>query len=264
MCCAETTLIPYRVPMATMTPLPPHQSHLGTFPRLLFALNAVCAWIGLSIGTTSSALALYDYPHTDPNLFGFNTSPIGRLIDTYSYFTIWSNLIVAIVMTILVFAPNRGRIFKVLHLDALMMITVTGILYWMLLAATSTSIGIDRIGNLFDHTITPVITIVIWLIVGPRNWIRWWMVFAALILPIVWAAYTVIRGTMLNTWPYPFLNVAKYGMPAVLTTIGAIAVFGLLIGFIYYGIDLLLSRKARASQRAADAEAATPAPTPAV
>ena len=69
--------------MATMTTLPPHQSHLGTFPRLLFALNAICAWIGLAIGTTSSALALYDYPHTDPNLFGFNTSPIGRLIDTY-------------------------------------------------------------------------------------------------------------------------------------------------------------------------------------
>jgi hypothetical protein len=238
--------------MATITPLPPHQSHLGTFPRLLFALNAVCAWVGLITGTTSSLLGLYKYPQTDPNVFGFNNGPIGRLVDTYSYFTIWSVAVVAIVMTVLAIAPNRGRIFKVLHLDALMMITVTGILYWMLLSAGSQSQGIDRIGNLFDHTLTPIVTVVVWLIVGPRNWIKWWMVFAALILPIVWAAYTIVRGTVLSSWPYPFLNANKYGLSAVLTTIVEIAIFGMLIGFIYFGIDRLLGRKARSSQKAAD------------
>lgn len=236
---------------APVESLPAHRAHEGVFPRILFAFNAICAWIGVGIGTIASGLGLYRYEIAE-NMLGNNTSAIGRIIDTYSYFTIWSNVIVAIVMTVLAISPaNRGKIFKVLRLDSLVMITVTGILYWMLLAAGSQSQGIDRIGNVFDHTITPIVTVVVWLLVGPRNWIRWWMVPAALIIPVIWAAYTLIRGSVINAYPYPFLNVAKYGLPSVLTTIGAITVFGVILGLIFWGVDALLSGKARRSERAA-------------
>ena len=221
------------------------------FPQLLFALNAIFAWTGVIIGTITSGFHMYDYTYTDPHVFGANTSAVGRLIDDYSYFTIWSNLLVAIVMTILAVKPEpHGVIMRVLRLDSVVMITVTGILYWALLAANSQSQGIDRIGTLFDHTLTPILTVVVWLLVGPRNWIRWWTPFAALIIPIVWAAYTLVRGNIVGVYPYPFLNVDKYGLPAVLTTIGMIAVFGLVLGYVCWGLDLLLGRKARAAASA--------------
>lgn len=238
--------------MATTT-LPPHQAHLGTLPRLLFALNAISAWVGVGVATAASSLGLYRYDVTDPNLFQPSDSAIGRLVNSYSYFTMWSNVAVAIVMTILVFAPARGRIFQVFRLDALLMITVTGIIYWGMLAANNKSQGIDIIGNLFNHSITPILTVLIWLVAGPRNWIRWWTPLAALILPIVWAAYTLVRGAAINQYPYPFLNVAKYGLSSVLVTIVMIAIFGLVVGYVYYGIDLLLSGKARRSAAAAAA-----------
>ena len=246
--------IPYGVGMSSTETLPAHQQHLGTLPRLLFALNAVCAWIGVGISTYSSAAGLYRYDVTNPNLFQSSDTPIGRLTNSYSYFTMWSNLTVAIVMTILVIAPNRGRIFQVFRLDALLMITVTGVIYWGMLAATNTSQGIDRVGNLFNHSITPILTVVIWLIAGPRNWIRWWTPLAALILPITWAVYTLVRGAAINQYPYPFLDVAKYGLASVMVTIVMIAIFGLVVGYVYYGIDYALSGKARKA-KAASAQA---------
>jgi len=243
--------------MATTVPLPPHQAHLGTLPRLLFALNAICAWIGVGLSTYASGLGLYRYDQTDPNLFQQADSALGRLVNSYSYFTMWSNLTVAIVMTILVVAPNRGRIFQVFRLDALLMITVTGIIYWGMLAANNKSQGIDILGNLFNHSITPILTVLIWFVAGPRNWIRWWTPLAALVLPIAWAVYTLVRGALINQYPYPFLNVAKYGLSSVLVTILMIAIFGLVIGYVYYGIDRLISGKARRSAAAAESVAET-------
>ena len=250
--------------MTTTTSTPPlaaHESHQGTFPRILFAFNAVVAWIGVGVSTASSGLGLYRYDVTDPNMFQPSGSSLGRLLNSYSYFTMWSNVTVAIVMTILAIAPHRGRVFRVFRLDALLMITVTGIIYWGLLASGNNSQGIDVIGNVFNHSITPVVTVVVWLLVGPRNWIRWWTPLAALGLPIAWAAYTMVRGALISQYPYPFLNVVKYGLSSVLVTIVMIAIFGLVIGYLYYGLDLLLSGKARRSAAATGTAAATePAP----
>ena len=254
-------MIPYRGWMATITPTPTlaaHESHHGTFPRLLFALNAACAWVGLLIGTYSSALGLYDYPHPDPNLLGNNSSALGRLIDTYSYFTILSVLLVAVIMTILAIKPSgHGRVFKVLRLDTLVMISVTGIIFWALLAGFYTPLGIDVISNVFDHTITPVVTIVVFLLVGPRNWIRWWIIPAAIVLPLVWVLYTLVRGSFIHAYPYGFLSVSNWGLPSVLKTTLFILLFGIFLGLIYWGIDALLGRRARASQALVDAASAT-------
>ena len=217
----------------------------SAFPRILFAINALFAYTGVVIGTITSGFSMYNYPLSDPHVFGNNSSSVGRLIDHFSYFTIWSNLVVAIVLTILAIRPEpHGVVVRVLRLDSVVMITVTGILYWALLAASADNQGLDRIGNLFDHTLTPILTVVVWLVVGPRRWIRWWTPIAALIVPIVWAAYTLIRGAVINAYPYSFLNVAKYGLASVLTTIVMIAVFGLVLGYVCWGIDRLIAGKA--------------------
>jgi hypothetical protein len=133
------------------------------------------------------------------------------------------------------------------------MITVTGIVYWVLLAPTSNPQELNRITDLLFHTLVPIFTVVVWLVVGPRDWIRWWMIFAALIVPLLWAVYTLVRGSIINAYPYDFINVSKYGLGPVLTTIGDILVFGVIVGFIYWAVDLLLSRKARQARLAAEA-----------
>ena len=49
---------------------------------------------------------------------------------------------------------------------------------------------------------------------------------------------------MIGAYPYDFFNVVKYGYTAVLINVVGIAVLGLVISFIYMGIDRLLQRRA--------------------
>lgn len=249
--------------MSSDAATPAHESHLDGYPRLLFGLNALAAWSGIVLQLVITGSDMYRYTSTDPNLLGNNTSAVGRLIDMFSYFTILSNLTVAIVMTILALRPRTsGRVFKVLRLDALVMITITGLLYALLLAASANNQGLQSVASAIEHDIVPILTVVVWLLVGPRDWIRLWMIPASLILPLAWAAYTLVRGAVINAYPYPFLNVAKYGLSSVVITILEIAVVGIVFGLVFWGIDRLLGRGARASRAAAE-EATAPTDVPA-
>ena len=77
-----------------------------------FALNAALAWAGLAVSLTLDVLGTYPttvtvashYGYAVPDGFAGSTQ---RVADWVSYFTIWSNLTVAIVMTVL--ALGRAR-----------------------------------------------------------------------------------------------------------------------------------------------------------
>ena len=52
---------------------------------------------------------------------------------------------------------------------ALLMITMTMILYHLLLAASQSPQGLHAVSNILQHYITPIVTIIVWLLVGPRG-----------------------------------------------------------------------------------------------
>ena len=57
-----------------------------------------------------------------------------RVIQTLSYFTIQSNILVLVVAISLVIDPDRdGRLWRVLRLDALLGITITGLVFDLVL-----------------------------------------------------------------------------------------------------------------------------------
>jgi len=64
-------------------------------------------------------------------------------------------------------------------------------------------------------------------------------------LPIVWAIFALVRGTVINAYPYGFLDIDKHGLGTVIITVIAIAIFGVIISAIYLGLDRLLSLKKR-------------------
>ncbi|MAN32687.1 MAG: hypothetical protein CL410_00065 [Acidimicrobiaceae bacterium] len=102
--------------------------------------------------------------------------------------------------------------------------------------------GVDVIVNALKHYIVPALTVIIWLFFGPRGQITFASIFTALVVPITWALYTLIRGEFIAAYPYPFLNVIAYGLPTVLMNIAGVAAFGILLGLIFWGIDRLLAR----------------------
>ena len=218
--------------------------------RNAYVLLAVVAWAGVLLGLVITLADLYPSNLTNATLIGGPGSVgqgfLGRLIDYLSYFTHWANIVAAVVATSLARDPGRrGRVFDVLALDALVMIAVTGLVYNLLLAPVAPpQRGLEAPSNLLQHVITPLLAIIVFAIWGPfRRW-TWRTPFAALLIPLAYAAWTLVHGAVVTAYPYGILNVADYGYAAVLTTLAEIVVLGIVLGYAFLGIDRLRSRRA--------------------
>lgn len=224
-------------------------SSVTSTTRRWFLLNAVIAWLGLSVQLVVTALGLYPNTDGDQHLFGpGNTSgaagAVGRVLDFLSYFTIWSNIIVAITVTMLALRPQRDdQLMRVLRLSALLMITVTGLVYAIVLAPTNNPQGWAYVADRLLHMVTPLLTLIVFAAVGPRRWFSLRIVRFSLVIPAIWLVFALIRGAVIDAWPYPFMIVATLGYPRVFANIVGVLVVALVVATLLWGIDRLLSRR---------------------
>lgn len=235
--------------------------------QALFWINAAAAWFGVLVSFTLNISGHY-VDQVDPtkstilgNVAGGIDTPLERFLDWITYFTILSNILVAVVVTLLAIRPGLftrtdgvGVLWRTLRLDSLLMITITGIVYNLLLAAGNKS-GWDLVSNTMLHMVTPLLTLIVWIIAGPRGLITIRVIGLSLLLPIVWAAFALVRGAVVGAYPYPFLDVSSNGMASVLIFILVIVVVAVGLAFLLMGIDAVL----RATLRIGTASAA-PAP----
>ena len=73
-----------------------------------------------------------------------------------------------------------------MRMDSLVMISITGLIYAIVLAPEAQVEGLEVIGNTLKHMIVPVMTVALWLIVGPRRQVTFASVFTAIVIPITW------------------------------------------------------------------------------
>lgn len=217
--------------------------------KLLYGVTALSAAIGFVIQFVINLFDLVPYDNIYPTLLGGHApglpGAIGRLTDSLSYFTIWSNLVVAGVMFLLYRNPSRDSYrFRVLRLDSVLMITVTGVVYHILIQPYYPPVSWNVYSDIFLHTITPILAVLVWLIIGPRGWVNLKIVFASLIIPIIWLGYTLLRGEVINKYPYDFLDVITLGYLPVLITVIVLITVGLIIALFYLLLDKLLTKKA--------------------
>lgn len=202
---------------------------------LVAVLNAIDAY-----GPATTAPEGHVYGANPPGLAGV----IGRLADHVSYFTEWSNVVVALAFGLIAWRrgqPTHWR--RVLLLSALLMITVTAIVYRVLLAPTQVVQGWSVLTNPWQHIVVPVLAVGVWAIWGPRGWVSLRLVPWALLIPVGWIAWVLLRGLAVAAYPYAFVDARTHGYARVFTTIGAILVFALAVAALYWAIDVLLRRR---------------------
>jgi hypothetical protein len=218
--------------------------------KRLFGINAFIAWLGYGMVQVVNILGLV--PQTTPydpgsNLFGGHpegiAGAIGRVFDSHGYFTTWSNIMVAVTLTALYLNPERtGRFFSSLRNTGLLMITMTMVLYHLLLAGVANPQSWYALTNLLQHYITPIITIAVWAAAGPRSRFPFSHTFTVFIIPITYLVYTLVHGAIASVYPYGFFNVIKYGYASVLMLMGGVIVGGYVVALVYYGVERLRSR----------------------
>jgi hypothetical protein len=213
--------------------------------RLLYALTALSAAVGTVLAFILAAVGTEIHSFEKPGLFDdAGQNALGRLADLASYFTEWSNVLVAVVFALLAIrTAGRGRLMQVLLFDALLMIIVTGLVYNAILApAMEPRHGWDLVSTTLEHTVTPLLAVIVWAAVGPRGWLHRGLIIPALAIPIVWVVFTLIRGAIIDAYPYGFIDVVDLGYPMALLNVGVIVLIGVAICFALIGIDRLARR----------------------
>lgn len=160
-----------------------------------------------------------------------------RLVRFISYFTIQSNIAVLLASLMVL----RGRDLdtpaqRALRLASLVGISVTGIVYVLLLAGSDSHEGLSAVANALLHYLTPPLAVAIWLAAGPWPGLNLVDLARMMVWPVAWIAYTLIRGAIVGWYPYDFINVDLKGAGSVATMVGVIVasavVFGALIGVV--------------------------------
>lgn len=155
-----------------------------------------------------------------------NPAPLGtRLIRFFSYFTILSNLLVALTTTTLVLGQESyPKWWKVLRLNAIVSIAVTGLVHWFLLRPLLDLSGADYVVDKMLHVVVPLLAVIGWGVFGPRGKADSGLLLPSLIYPIGWLAYTLAHGAVSNWYPYPFLDVNRHGYGGALLACAGVAV----------------------------------------
>ena len=159
-------------------------------------------------------------------------------VNFFSYFTIQSNLI-AIVALLWAAANWQGSYTPRLDFfrgAATTYLTITFIVFALLLADTDVDTAIVWVDRVL-HRLLPVVVLVDWLIDPPVRRIEFRQSLKWLTYPLAWVAYTMIRGTIVGWYPYPFLDPANGGYAAVLGYSAAIFIgtLGVIYGITWTG-----------------------------
>jgi hypothetical protein len=143
-------------------------------------------------------------------------------VNFFSYFTILSNTLAVVVLLTgaTVWRDRRSPVWDMLRGAAVLYMTVTLIVFALLLSGTDVDTAIPWV-NAVVHQLLPVVMIVDWLIDPPANPLTIRQGLAWLIPPLIWIVYTMIRGPIAGWYPYPFLDPANggYGSVAVTTLV---------------------------------------------
>ena len=151
------------------------------------------------------------------------------LVNFFSYFTILSNVLA--VATLVGSAIRRGsasRAWDLLRGQAVVMMTVTLVVYAVLLADVDVNLQ-DQWVNIVVHKLFPIVVIVDWLIDPPGSSISVRASLVWLAFPLLWTGYTLVRGALVGWYPYPFLDQADGGYGTVAAYVVGILIFGSIV-----------------------------------
>ncbi|MDP4142860.1 MAG: Pr6Pr family membrane protein [Bacillota bacterium] len=201
-----------------------------TFYRLLFS---VVAWAGIIIMLIN-------------NVSGKSGHELTMAIENYfSYFTTESNIMVALILTLSVLYRNAEKpVFLKPQIKGAvtLYITITGIIYHVLLRNVQPPHGIGVYSNLILHYIMPIAFVVDWIIADVRGIYKWKYAMIWLCYPIIYLIFTLIRGSFTLFYPYPFVNVTKLGYGGVAENALVLTVLFSMLGLIYVIIDKISLR----------------------
>lgn len=157
------------------------------------------------------------------------------------YFTILTNLIIAIAFTLL--AMRGPEAIGARSIAGIMIsIALVGIVYGLLLQGLYVLTGGAAISNVLLHMVTPVLVPIYWFLYVPRGRLQWRDPLVWALYPIAYLVYALVRGAAEGSFSYPFIDYVANGIPATVVTVAVITVAFLIVGWLIVALDKRLAR----------------------
>lgn len=156
----------------------------------------------------------------------------GRFVASnfFSYFTIEANLFATVVFLLSALTIRPGRALAMLRGASALYMAITGIAFSVLLSgiedAEFTAVPWD---NVVLHYVMPIAVVIDWFVDLPRTRIAFRAALAWLAVPVVYAAYSLIRGPIVDWYPYPFLDPDEHGYTGIAITVTALVALATLL-----------------------------------
>lgn len=199
--------------------------------RRLITSATVLGWAGLGI-----QLYLIFFAR-----LSVGASLLGGLVSFFSYFTVLTNTLVAVVLTCAVTdresAARRWFLQPWVSSGIAVSIAVVGLAYSILLRHLWHPQGWQFIADELLHDVMPLLFLVYWWLCVPKGSLRLKHLPLWLIYPLVYFAYALLRGHLLGAYAYPFIDVALLGYPQVFVNAGGILLGFVLMALLVIGID---------------------------
>lgn len=212
-----------------------------TAPRLLAAV----AWFGVLL---QLALSI-ELARTN------GSATVNGVIVYFGYFTVLTNILVALVCTAGSFRPRSALYTTHMIGSATAAALIVGIGYHFLLRNVWDPTGAQLTADVVLHYVVPAGTLMHWLLLRPDKPLGWWAPLAWCWYPMLYFGYVLVRGELLAAYPYPFVDVIALGYRQTLVN-----ATGLLVGFVVVGYLLLWFTRLRFRSGAAVDELVHPHP----
>jgi hypothetical protein len=154
----------------------------------------------------------------------------------FSFFTVGSNILAVVAFLIGAFAVYSGKKSRAIDYfrgAVTFFMVITGIVFATLLSGVQgvqlTAVPWD---NIVLHYIIPIAITIDWFMDHPKYRFATRDVLGWLIFPVVYLVYSLIRGSIVNWYPYPFLNPANGGYTQILITSLIILAGGIVLALV--------------------------------
>ena len=187
---------------------------------------ALAAWVGLVVQFAAT--------------FGQTGTVPETLWILLRFFTVITNLLVAIVMTRV--AIGR-RISPFILAGLTLAIAFVGLVYATLLHGLVELTALALIADYLLHYVVPVATVVYWLAFAPKIGLQFRDPLLWCVYPLAYLFYVVVRGSVDGRYPYPFIDVATLGYGRIVLNSLMLLVAYLVAGLVLVALGRVMARR---------------------
>lgn len=206
---------------ATIIEKPP-----GLAAQIYLLIMGLAAWFAL-------VAQLYIYLEN-------KAAPVPELLIRYfSFYTILTNILIAVCCTALLLKPGTVKFFSRpgILTGIAVNITIVGLVYNLILRFLWQPTGLQHAVDEILHLLIPLAFIFFWTTFVPKGTLKWSHIYPWMIYPLVYLAVVLVRGAMSGYYPYPFLDVVKLGYPTVFINSAGVTVAFILVSLLFVATD---------------------------